>query len=114
MKINNNYKFSSIWDELPEKSPLKNKKIPENISEALELTQAAQKSIDSSVMKTWDAHNDMMKKSAELRKFKHQKDLIEQKNIQHRQEQRDLMNEIALKRLNNQKLLEQKLNENTK
>ena len=107
LKIDSNkYKFGSIWDELPSNSSLKNKKIPENVSETLELTQAAQKSIDSSVMKTWDAHNDMMKKSAELRKIKQQKDFIEQKNIQHRQEQHDLFNKIALERINKQNQLQ--------
>ena len=112
MKIDNNkYNFGSIWDELPADSKIKNKKLPENISEALELSQAAQKSVDNSVMKTWDSHNDMMKKSSELRKIKFQKDLREQENIQHRQEQRDLMNKIAIERINNKNIIEQKLNE---
>ncbi len=94
----NKYKFTSIWDELPKDSKLKNRKVPENIQDALELSQAAQKSIDNSVMKTWDAHNDMMKKSSELRKIQQQKELREQQNIEHRENQRELLEEIALKR----------------
>ena len=72
MKIDNN--FGSIWDELPYKTE---KKIPETKQEALDLYEAAQSSVNKSTMKIWDSHNDMVKKSAELRKISERKKAVE-------------------------------------
>lgn len=93
MKIDTRY--GSIWDELPKGTP---KKIPETQSEAMEFYEAAQSSMDKSLLKTWDAHNDMMKKSAELRKISTRKKILEQRNIEHRQEQSELIKKEAMKR----------------
>ena len=85
-------KFGSIWDELPHKSE---KKIPETQSEAMDFYQAAQSSITDSTMKTWDAHNDMMAKSAELRKISARKKAVERQAQQRREESLELMKEAA-------------------
>ena len=96
MKVNNNnnkYNFVSIWDELPAK---REKKLPDSQSEAIELVNAAQSSMDKSTLKAWDSHNDMMKKSAELRQIQARKKAIEQQYQEDRDEQRELMAKIAL------------------
>ena len=95
MKVNNNnkYNFGSIWDELPAK---REKKLPDSQSEAIELVNAAQSSMDKSTLKAWDSHNDMMKKSAELRQIQARKKAIEQQYQEDRDEQRELMAKIAL------------------
>ena len=97
MKIDKNkYNFGSIWDELPSKREKTGQKIPESQSEAIELVNAAQSSMDKSTLKAWDSHNDMMKKSAELRQIQARKKAIEQRYQQDRDEQRELMAKIAL------------------
>ncbi|MBQ6774857.1 MAG: hypothetical protein IJP53_00170 [Synergistaceae bacterium] len=90
MKVND--KFGSIWDELPRKTE---KKIPETQAEAMDLYQAAEASITSSTMKIWDSHNDMMAKSAELRKISARKKAIERQTLQRREESRELMQQAA-------------------
>ena len=85
-------KFGSIWDELPHKSE---KKIPETQSEAMDFYQAAQSSITDATMKTWDAHNDMMAKSAELRKISARKKAIERQNQQQREQSQELIKKAA-------------------
>ena len=98
MQVNqNNYLYGSIWDELPESSALKkSKSAPHNRDEALELHRAAQASVDNATFKTWDNHNDLMKKSSELRKIQERKRFIEERDQKHRDEQRELMKDIAL------------------
>ncbi len=84
MKIDN--KFGSIRDELPDRTA---KKIPKTKEEALDLYIAAQSSVNKSTMKIWDAHNDMVKKSAELRKISERKKILEnqvQKRLQENKE----------------------------
>ncbi len=93
----NNYLYGSIWDELPDSSTIKkSKSAPRNISEAQELYAAAQSSVDKATFTTWDNHNDMLKKSAELRKIYDRKKFIEEREQKHRDEQREIMREIAL------------------
>ena len=72
MKIDT--KFGSIWDELPHET---GKKIPETQAEAMDFYHAAEASVTNSTMKIWDAHNDMMAKSAELRKVSARKKIVE-------------------------------------
>ena len=93
MKVNN--RFGSMWDELPGK---RERKVPETREEALDLYEAAQSSLNTSMMKTWDAHNDMMRNAAELRKVQARKKLIEQQDIEHRKEQREFLESSALER----------------
>lgn len=92
MKIDN--KFGSIWDELPYKTE---KKIPETKQEALDLYEAAQSSVSNSTMKIWDSHNDMVKKSAELRKISERKKILENQNQKRLEENRERIIETALK-----------------
>lgn len=98
MKINN--KFGSIWDELPYKSE---KKAPETLSEAMDLYMAARSSVNNSTLKAWDSHNEMVKRSAELRKIKQRKEFMERKNLEHREENRELAAKIALENANRTK-----------
>ena len=92
MKVDN--KFGSIWDELPYKTE---KKIPETKQEALDLYEAAQSSVHNSTMKIWDSHNDMVKKSAELRKISERKKILENQNQKRLEENRERIIETALK-----------------
>ena len=88
MKIDT--RFGSMWDELPYKTE---RKVPETKEEALDMYEAAQSSVNSSTMKTWDAHNDMMAKSAELRKIQERKEYLERRNIEQREQQREYLKE---------------------
>ena len=72
MKIDT--RFGSMWDELPAKTE---RRIPQTQHEAQELHQAAQSSMHRSLMTAWDSHNDMVSKSAELRKIQHRKEALE-------------------------------------
>ena len=80
MKIDTRY--GSIWDELPRKTE---RKIPQTQQEAMDFYQAAESSMHNSLMKTWDSHNDMMTKSARLRRITQRKQAIERQA----QEQRE-------------------------
>ncbi|MBQ7151123.1 MAG: hypothetical protein IJR94_02585 [Synergistaceae bacterium] len=92
MKIDN--RFGSIWDELPDSSTLKKeKKIPTTQADALEFHQAAEQSIHNSTMKVWDAHNDMMAKSAELRKISARKKILERQTQERLEKNRELLKE---------------------
>ena len=81
MKVDNY--FGSIWDELPAKTE---RKIPETQAEAMDFYEAAQSSANNSLMKTWDSHNDMVKKSAELRKISERKKVLERQTQERREE----------------------------
>lgn len=87
-------RYGSIWDELPYEPSVR--KVPETQEEALELVQAAESSMTRATMQTWDSHNDMMQKSAELRKVQARKQAIEKQYQEHREEQRELMAKIAI------------------
>ena len=93
-----NSRYGSIWDELPESSRVK--KVPETQEEALELVKAAEASMTRATLKTWDSHNDMVKKSAELRKVQARKQAIESQYQEHREEHRELMARIAIENAN--------------
>lgn len=99
-KINSRY--GSIWDELPYESP---RKVPETQDEALDLVKAAESSMTRATLKTWDSHNDMVKKSAELRKVQARKQAIENQYQEHREEQRELMARIAIENANRREML---------
>ena len=85
-------KFGSIWDELPYKTE---KKIPQTQSEAMDFYQAAEASMTNSTMKTWDAHNDMVAKSAELRKISARKKAVEHQAQERRELNRKLFEKAA-------------------
>ena len=91
MKVDNY--FGSIWDELPGKSE---RKIPETQAEAMDFYEAAESSVNKSLMKTWDSHNDMVKKSAELRKISERKKVLERQAQERREENRARIQEAAL------------------
>lgn len=93
MKIDTRY--NSIWDNLP---PRYEGRIPETQEEAQEFYEAAESSMHDSMIKTIDAHNESMRKAAELRKKTQQKQDIERRVIQHREEQHKLFEAEAVKR----------------
>ena len=95
MKVDN--KFGSIWDELPNNNSKSEKNIPTSQSEAMDFYEAAQKSVNKSLMKTWDSHNDMVKKSAELRKISERKKIIERQNQERIEENKERFIEAAEK-----------------
>ena len=96
MKVDTRY--GSIWDEFPVKYE---PKVPETQEEAEELHRAAQESIDDALMKTIDAHNESMRKAAELRRKTQQKEDIERRVIQHREQQREIFEAEAVRRKRN-------------
>ena len=93
MKIETRY--GSIWDELPVKYE---HKVPETQEEAEEFYEAAKSSMHDSLMKTIDAHNESMRKSAELRQKAQRKKEIEEAVIEHRQQQKEIFEAEAVKR----------------
>ena len=93
MKIDNY--FGSIWDELPGQAKSE-RKIPETQAEAMDFYEAAQSSVNKSLMKTWDNHNDMVKKSAELRKISERKKVIERQAQERLDENRERIKEAMI------------------
>ena len=84
-----------MWDELPVKYE---SRIPETKEELEDFHEAAQASMHDSLMKTIDAHNESVRRSAELRKKTQQKKELEQKVIEHREQQREIFEAEAVKR----------------
>lgn len=93
MKVDTRY--GSIWDEMP---PGTERSVPQTQQEARDLYEAAESSMHNSLMKTLDGHNDMMKKSAELRRISERKKAIERQAQEHRDMQRELIEADNLKR----------------
>ncbi len=93
MKIDSRY--GSIWDELPAGTE---RKIPETQEEAMDFFEAAQASTHNTLMKAWDGHNDMMRKSAELRRISERKRAAERQVQEQRERQKDIAEAEWLKR----------------
>ena len=96
MKINTHY--GSIWDELPVKQE---PHIPQSQEEAERLHEAAEASTHDALMKAVDAHNESVRKSAELRRKTQQKQEIERRVIEQRERQREILEEDAVRRKRN-------------
>ena len=88
MKIDTRY--GSMWDELPAKAE---RRIPQTQQEAQELHQAAQSSMNRSLMTAWDSHNDMVSKSAELRKIQQRKAALERIEQERRERHTEFLKE---------------------
>ena len=108
--MNIDTRFGSIWDEaysFSGKAASRNaKEVPSNAEEALELVEAAKESAHQSTMKTWDKHTDMVEKSQRLRQIRDRKEAIERLNRERREEQTELMAQIAIENANRSKMLE--------
>ena len=92
MKIDTRY--GSIWDELPSSNPAKTeRRVPQSQEEARDFYEAAESSMHKSLMKTVDGHNDMMKKSAELRTIQQRKEAIERQAQEARDRQHKFLTE---------------------
>lgn len=96
MKISTHY--GSIWDELPVKQE---PHIPQSQEEAERLHEAAEASAHDALMRAVDAHNESVRKSAELRKKEHSKKEIEQATIERRERQHEIFEKEALRRKRN-------------
>lgn len=90
MKIDT--RFTSIWDELPPSTP---RKVPATQQEARDFYEAAESSMHNSLMKTVDAHNEMMRQSAQLRETARRKKALELQVQQDREAQREMFAEAA-------------------
>ena len=99
MKIDTRY--GSIWDELPSRTE---RRMPQTQEEARDFYEAAESSMHNSLMKTVDGHNDMMKKSAELRRITERKAAIERQAQEHREEQHELFVKAAEEALMRRKM----------
>lgn len=91
MKIDTRY--GSIWDELSPQPAKTERRLPQTQQEARDFYEAAESSVHRSLMKTWDGHNDMMRKSAELRQIARRKKTVELQAQQARQRQHDFLAE---------------------
>lgn len=101
-------RFGSIWDELPNPRERKERNVPRTQAEATKFFQAAEASITDSTMKVWDSHNDMMAKSAKLRRVSERKKIIERQLQKHRDENRELMEKVAEEKIENANFLKAK------
>ena len=96
--VSTQYRFGSIWDELPDSELKRDRRVPETQDEALETYEAAKLSLHNTTMIAMDRHNDMVAKSQKLRQIAIRKEIIERQNMEHREEQTRLIEEAALKR----------------
>lgn len=85
-------RYGSIWDEMPKGTK---RRIPQTKDEAMDFYEAAESSMHNSLMKTWDAHNDMMAKSAELRRIVERKAALERQVQERRENQREIIEDSA-------------------
>ncbi|MBQ7197521.1 MAG: hypothetical protein IJS40_08960 [Synergistaceae bacterium] len=99
-------RFGSIWDELPNYNKKEGREIPTTQSEAMDFYQAAEASMTDSTMKTWDAHNDMMAKSAELRRVSERKKAVERRAQERREQNHELLERAAEEKIKNSEVLE--------
>ncbi|MBQ9565241.1 MAG: hypothetical protein IJU98_06600 [Synergistaceae bacterium] len=110
MKVDN--RLGSLWDELDKVSSARGngakqaKTVPTTADEALDLVEAAKESAHQSTMKTWDKHTDMVEKSQQLRQVRDRKEAIERLNRERREDQTELMAQIAIENANRSKMLE--------
>ena len=96
MKLDTRY--GGIWDELspkPAQSAKTERRVPQTQEEAIDFYEAAESSMHRSLMKTWDRHNEMMRKSAELREIARRKKVVELQAQQARERQREFLAESA-------------------
>ena len=106
--------LGSLWDELDRVSSSskrgsgtkQTKEVPTTADEALDLVEAAKESAHQSTMKTWDRHTDMVEKSQQLRQVRDRKEAIERLSRDRREEQTELMAQIAIENANRSKMLE--------
>ena len=91
MKVDTRY--GSIWDELSHSPAKTERRVPQSQEEARDFYEAAESSMHKSLMKTVDGHNDMMKKSAELRTIQQRKEAIERQAQEARDRQHKFLTE---------------------
>jgi ribosomal protein L16 Arg81 hydroxylase len=95
---------SSIYEF--EKSYLLRKASQEQADEASQKVEEVQQANTAATLNMMDRHNEMVKKSQELAKVRDKQRAIEQQNKKHREEQSELMAEMAIRNAERRDLLE--------
>jgi hypothetical protein len=75
-------------------------------NDALQKVEEARESNDRTTLQMMDRHNEMVEKSRKLYKAKAERQAIERRNQKHREEQREILAEIALRNAERRDLLE--------
>ena len=91
MKVDTRY--GSIWDELSPSPAKTERRVPKTQQEAQDFYEAAESSMHNSLMKTIDGHNDMVKKSAQLRQVQQRKEALERMEEKRREEHTKFLEE---------------------
>ena len=114
--MNVDSRLGSIWDEADRFSAFSGsgrrnsasaaREVPATVDDALDLVNAAKESAYQSTMKTWDKHTDMVEKSQQLRQVRDRKEAMERLNKERREENTELMAQIAIENANRSKMLE--------
>lgn len=73
---------------------------------AQDLLDAAKENISDETMRAWDKHTDMVQKSQELREVRDRKEAMERLTQEHREEQTELMAQMAIENVNRSRMLE--------
>jgi uncharacterized protein YhaN len=84
----------------------RNSAAAEDRGAALQKVEEAQESNTKTTLQMMDRHNEMVRKSQELNKEKEKQRAIERRNQEHREDQRALLAEMALRNAERRDLLE--------
>lgn len=76
------------------------------VEDALELVNAAKENTNRETMRSWDKHTDMVEKSNELRETRARQQAIERRNQERREDQTELMAQIAIENANRAQMFE--------
>jgi outer membrane receptor for ferric coprogen and ferric-rhodotorulic acid len=85
---------------------LRNSAAAEDRDAALQKVEEAQESNTKTTLQMMDRHNEMVKKSQELNKEKEKQRALERRNQEHREDQRALLAEMALRNAERRDLIE--------
>ena len=76
------------------------------VEDAMDLVNAAKDNTNRETMRTWDKHTDMVEKSRELRETRERQQAIERRNQERREDQTELMAQIAIENANRAQMFE--------
>ena len=74
--------------------------------DAMDLVNAAKDNANRETMRAWDKHTDMVEKSRELRETRERQQAIERRNQERREDQTELMAQIAIENANRTQMFE--------
>lgn len=72
----------------------------------MDLVNAAKDNANRETMRAWDKHTDMVEKSRELRETRERQQAIERRNQERREDQTELMAQIAIENANRTQMFE--------